>query len=227
MGRSPKEDARIEHRRAQVRELSLTACTQASIAGELRVSQATISSDLKALRREWSESRIRNLDEVRDEQLRKSSGRLREAWKGWQRSQEPAETTRIFQKDGEQILEKTVRQQSGDPRFLQAVQREIEAIYKLRRLNAVAASTVNEQEVLAKAIPLCVGFIQGMFTSDGLFASSEDSDVIDDEYIYRHIADSAREEAAAKGELEAFDYEKYMEELRANHDTKNDADPST
>ena len=94
MGRTPQEDARIEQRRTQVAELYLKAWTQASIAGELHVCQATISSDLKSLRHEWSESRIRNLDEVREEQLRKSNGLLREAWNAWEQSKEPAKTTR-------------------------------------------------------------------------------------------------------------------------------------
>ncbi len=52
MGRTPQEKFKIEHRRQQVAERYLQGWTQAAIARELAVSQATVSSDLKAIRRE-------------------------------------------------------------------------------------------------------------------------------------------------------------------------------
>ena len=176
-----QDDARIKHRRTQVEELYLKSWTQAALAGELGVCQATISSDLKAIRQKWSESRIRNLDEVREEELKKSDDLLQKAWNGWHRSQEPAEMTRIFQKDDEQILEKIVRQQSGDPRFLQMVHRAIEARCNLQGLDAAGESNVYEQSILAEAIPQCLDFYHHVVLGEG-----PEPIVIDDEYLIRH-----------------------------------------
>ena len=94
-------------------------------------------------------------------------------------------------------------------------QRAIEACCKLRGLNAVAASTVDERAVLAKAIPRCVELIQGMFTSDGRFAGPPPgSNDFDDEWLIRTVVEAARAEAAEKGELESFDYEGFVEKAR-------------
>ena len=82
MGRTPQEKLKIEYRRMRVGELSLKGWTQVAIARELGVSQATISSDIKAIRKEWRESRIRNLDEVLEEVLQKLDVVEREAWEG-------------------------------------------------------------------------------------------------------------------------------------------------
>ena len=59
MGRTAQEELQIQHRRRQITERYLKGWTQAAIAGELAVSQATVSSDLTVIRREWRDSRIR------------------------------------------------------------------------------------------------------------------------------------------------------------------------
>ena len=84
MGRTPQEDVRIEQRRQQVAELYLTGWTQAAIARELSVSQATVSADLKVIRRQWRESGIRDFDEAVAEELSKYQILEREACSGWQ-----------------------------------------------------------------------------------------------------------------------------------------------
>ena len=136
MGRTPHEDAQIEQRRQRVAELYLTGWTQAAIATELNVSQATISGDLKAVRQAWRESGIRDFEEAVQEELHKIRALEREAWNGWQRSQQPAETTRIVQADNGKRAEKTVRQQVGDPRFLELVHRSISSRRALLGLDA-------------------------------------------------------------------------------------------
>ena len=52
MGHTPRKKVQIEYRRTQVAELYLKGWTQAEIARKLGVSQGTISSDLKAIRKE-------------------------------------------------------------------------------------------------------------------------------------------------------------------------------
>jgi hypothetical protein len=136
MGRTPAEETRIEHRRQQVAEHYLTGWTQAAIARELAVSQATVSADLKVIRRQWRESGIRDFDEAVQEELHKYQILEREAWSGWQRSQEPAEMSRIVQGETGKKAEKTVRQRTGDPRFLELVHRAIAGRRALLGLDA-------------------------------------------------------------------------------------------
>jgi DNA-binding NarL/FixJ family response regulator len=64
MGRTRQEDVRIEQRRRQVGEFYVKGSTQSQIARETGVSQSTVSADLKAIRGEWRESRIRDFDEA-------------------------------------------------------------------------------------------------------------------------------------------------------------------
>ena len=115
----------IERRRLLVAEMYLKGTGQAQIAAELSVSQGTISADLKAIRKEWRDSRIRDFDEAVSFELKKLDHLEREAWGGWERSQQPAETTRVTSDGGDKRAEKTVRNQPGDPRYLEQVQRSI------------------------------------------------------------------------------------------------------
>ncbi len=136
MGRTPQEDIRIEHRRQQVAEWILQSWTQGAMARELGVSQATISSDLKAIRKEWRDSRVRDFDEAVDLALQKHHRVEREAWAAWKRSQLPAETTRVTQNGENKRAEKTVRQQPGDVHFLVVVNHCITACRRLLGLDA-------------------------------------------------------------------------------------------
>ena len=71
MGCTRQDRIKIEHRRKKVSELYLKKWNQADIARELKVSQGTISTDLKAIRKEWEKSRIRNYDEATTEEIKK------------------------------------------------------------------------------------------------------------------------------------------------------------
>jgi predicted transcriptional regulator len=149
VGRTPQEDVRIEQRRQQAAELYLKGTTQAEIARELNVSQATISDDLKAIRREWRDSRIRDFDEAVAMELKKLDHLEREAWSGWDRSQLPAESTKVTQDGSGKKAEKTVRQQQGDPRFLDQVHRCIVGRRTLLGLDAptrIAPTSPDGQE---------------------------------------------------------------------------------
>ena len=136
MGRNPHESVRIEQRRQQVAERYLKGAAQATIARELSVSKATVSADLKAVRREWRDSRIRDFDEAVTVELEKLVLLEREAWTGWERSQESVETVSVHQRGADKHIEKTVRQQTGDPRYLEQIQRSIVARRALLGLDA-------------------------------------------------------------------------------------------
>jgi hypothetical protein len=123
MGRSPQETSQIEHRRQQVAQYYLQGWSQGEIARNLGIAQSTVSSDLKAIRRAWRESAVRDFDEAVCCELARLSHLEREAWTGWRRSLDAQETTRIVQAEGAKRAEKTVRQSPGDPRFLDLVHR--------------------------------------------------------------------------------------------------------
>lgn len=136
MGRTPRTDVRIEKRRQRVAELYLQGWTQAAIAQDLAVSQATISADLKGVRLEWRDSRIRDFDEAVGMELKKIELVEREAWAAWARSQQPSEATRIVQGEGGKHVEKSVRQQVGNPRFLEQIHKSVAARRALLGLDA-------------------------------------------------------------------------------------------
>ncbi len=186
MGRTRQENMQIQLRRTQVADLYLKGWKQAALARELGVCQASISNDLKAIRKEWMESRVRNSDEMIVKEAKKLEVVEREAWDGWQRSQEPAETTRIIQKNGEKSAEKTVRERTGDHGFLRVVISAIEKRLKLLGLDAAAKAaleTPDEQVIRDRS---------QAFSWDSLYARMDSNlpepEVIDDDYIERFIA---------------------------------------
>ena len=134
MGRNVREKTVISHRRMQVGELYLKGMTQVAIGLHLGVSQATISGDLKAVRKEWKDKRITDFDSLVAEDVQRLRRIALEAWNGWAKSQQPVETMRVVQKNGEKKAEKTIRQQTGDPRFLKLL---LETAQKARELYAV------------------------------------------------------------------------------------------
>lgn len=145
MGPTRKETVRIEHRRMRVEELRLEGWTQAAIAGELGVSQPTISSDIKANRQDCRESQIRDSEERLEELIKMLELVEREARDAWERTQQPAETIRITQKNGEKTVAKTVRQRQGDPRFLRIAQRAGDTRCKLQGLDAAVPDEQNQE----------------------------------------------------------------------------------
>jgi len=136
MGRTRQEDVWIEQRRQQVGELYVKGSTQSQIARELGVAQSTVSADLKAIRREWRDSRVRDFDEAVAVELKKLDHLEREAWSGWERSQQPAESTKVSQDGAGKRAERIVKQQQGDPRYLEQVHRCITGRRTLLGLDA-------------------------------------------------------------------------------------------
>jgi PBSX family phage terminase large subunit len=121
---------------------------QADIAAELGLTQSTVSRGIKELQQRWKERSERDFDQALAEELAKIDDLEREYWMAWVRSQESAETT-VVQKErpvvNDQKLpivkekaKKTVRGQTGDPRFLAGVERCIAQRRELLRLNEVS-----------------------------------------------------------------------------------------
>lgn len=128
-------------RREQIAGLYLTGRSQLSIAQELGVTQQCISQDLKRLHATWEASALANIDAKKALELAKIDQVEREAWQAWTRSQQPREirltdTTKggeVILADGTKMPKAPIRKtsvryegQSGDPRFLERIQKCID-----------------------------------------------------------------------------------------------------
>ena len=121
MGRKNSDDA-VASRRCSVASFYLSGMTQAEIASRLNLTQQQISLDIKAIRKNWMESSIRDFDAIKAEQLAKIDNLEREAWIAWNASREDAVAIKQFEVDGVSRYETVTKGQSGDPRFLQIIQ---------------------------------------------------------------------------------------------------------
>ena len=110
----------MTRRRQLVADLYVRGWNQVSIAQEVGVGQPTISTDLKAIRREWRESTVRDFDTARAVELRKLDRVEREAWAAWERSQEHAEWTKVTQ-DGQGKREEKTDQSRQQGRQVEPV----------------------------------------------------------------------------------------------------------
>jgi len=123
MPTKPNKKVERARRRQQVAELYVQGWNQYAIAAHLHICQTTVCFDLKALRKEWRESSIRDFDTLRELELKKLEHVEREAWAAWERSQKPLQSA-VLNGDGSAArARKTVKNQHGDPRFLEQVQK--------------------------------------------------------------------------------------------------------
>lgn len=145
----------IAERRPKVAALYLAGKVQTEIAAELGVDQATVSRDLKALQKEWSEQALRDLDQAKAEQLAKIDRLEREYWDAWAASQgEQTATSKKLVRDGEKEKAEAstrVEVQPGDPRFLAGVQWCIEQRCKILGVNA-AVEVKNSGEITLRVV---------------------------------------------------------------------------
>lgn len=128
------EDATaIAARRQKVGGMYLSGRTQFDIAGELGVSQATVSADLAAIRKEWMRAAASHFAARVAHELARVDNLESEAWAAWRRSQNPAETTTTEKGEEAGGLRgvKTVKMRAGrkqvgrdgNPEFLRVVER--------------------------------------------------------------------------------------------------------
>jgi len=136
----------ILKRRQQVADLSLKGWTQSAIAEKLDAAQSTVSTDLKALQREWIESAAQDAEVIRSKMWAELEMVKREAWKAWERSQQPAETDVVSGQSENRQMRRTRKQQHGDPRFLEIIQKSIAQKRALLGLDLTPASDEEEQD---------------------------------------------------------------------------------
>ncbi len=126
----------IVRRRREVSELYLQGWSQTAIAEHLGVAQSTINGDLKKIREAWLNSAIRDFDQARAQELQKLHRLEREAWAAWERSQKPAQSAVIQGEEPSQAMRKTIKNQHGDPRFLEQIHKCIASRRALLGLDA-------------------------------------------------------------------------------------------
>jgi hypothetical protein len=129
----------IKERRKDAASLYCRGLPQRQIAERLGVTQAQISVDLKAIRKEWLESSLRDFDSVKAEQLAKLDEVERSAWDSWERSSK----VKVRMPDGS--IEEQER--PGDPRFLDRVFSCIET--RLKVIGAIKSPSVKVQQTQA------------------------------------------------------------------------------
>jgi len=142
--RSPSELARD---RKRIAELYLQGKYQHEIAEELKMSQATVSSDLRKMQAEWLQSALVNIDEVKAKELAKIDQLERTYWEAWQKSCEDAETTTATMQGDKTSSQLRKEKSMGDPRFLAGVERCIEKRCRIMGIDApikVDATTKGE-----------------------------------------------------------------------------------
>jgi hypothetical protein len=102
MPHSRAETMRVEERRARVAELALRGLRPSEIAANLGDDSAQgrvkVSQDLKAIRRQWAASSVRDFDALKGEQLARLRQLQSEAWAEWEKSKQPAETATVVRK---------------------------------------------------------------------------------------------------------------------------------
>ncbi len=136
--RSPAE---IERHRRLISDLYLQGLLQAEIAARIGVGQATVSRDLKALRKEWLKDSKADFGQAKAKELAKIDRLEREYWQAWRRSCQDAETTTqkgvtAADKVTRKEVSKTAKGQAGDSRFLAGVQWCIERRCKILGIDA-------------------------------------------------------------------------------------------
>jgi predicted transcriptional regulator len=126
----------VANRRREVAELYVQGLTQMAIADRVGVSQPTVSDDLKKIHKEWRESRIRDFDAARDLELQKLDRAESEAWEAWEKSKKPAQSAVVTGEGADQKTRKTMKNQYGDPRYLDVVLKCVAARSALLGLEA-------------------------------------------------------------------------------------------
>lgn len=197
MSVSRTQKLKILNRRQQVMALRLKEWSQAEIAAELGVSQATVSGDLKQIEKEWRASSIRDFDLACAVELKKIDQLERAAWEGYEQSKKPAQSAVMHGDAGSSPARKTVKNRYGDPRFLDQVHKCMAARRALLGLDA--PKRVESQESPDK--PLTIASLLNMVTKAGPVSTTPPTNVIDVEAECRKLLEEYEQQGT--GGMEA------------------------
>ena len=129
---SPKK-LQLAERRRIVAEMYKNGKTQVEMAADLGVNQATISRDIKTLVKSWWQSTLYDIDLAKKIELDKINNLEAEYWKAWLRSCKDTVTRTENSSRRAELHDLTIKtvNSSGEPRFLDGVQKCIDQRIKL------------------------------------------------------------------------------------------------
>lgn len=116
-----RKPAEVERDRRNIARLYLQGMVQAEIAHELKISQPTVSREIKTLVTEWRQERVYDINEAKAKELAKLDVLEVEYWEAWRRSQGETEKTTSGSMVGGSVRYSVTETQVGDPRFLDGV----------------------------------------------------------------------------------------------------------
>ena len=121
-------------------ELYLKGWSQYQIADEVKVSQGTISNDLKLIRERWKEAMVETYNELQHRELARVDNLEATYWEEWDRSKGDKTTTTKkgiegVRGDSREASERT-EGRLGDPRYLEGVRWCIDKRCKILGLDA-------------------------------------------------------------------------------------------
>ena len=109
-----RREAHVSERRDRVGQLYLSGLVQREIAQLVGVSQSQVSIDLQYAQQQWQQSMLQHTALLKAEKLAELARVKAEAWRAWERSQEPREIT-TNAPHGASVRREA---QVGDPAFL-------------------------------------------------------------------------------------------------------------
>jgi DNA-binding MarR family transcriptional regulator len=121
------------HQREIARMYLKEGKTQTEIAAELKIDQATVSRDLKDLKKGWAKEAKKELQEWQGQLLTELQLVKVEAWQGWENSQGKKTTIQTSDKTGSVKEEDLI----GNPSFLAEVRQSVMAQYKVLGLDQI------------------------------------------------------------------------------------------
>jgi hypothetical protein len=173
----------VLQRRKKVSELHVQGWSQCSIAEHLAVRQSTICEDLRHISKAWRESSIRDFDAARDLEIQKLNRIEREAWDAWERSKQPAKMATVDGPNGSSKTKRTVRDQYGDPRFLEVIEHCVAARRELLGLDAptkIAPTTPDGRPLTnEQRLTLINSILIERFGAEEVFKNGEKKDVLE------------------------------------------------
>ena len=147
MSTKPNKNLDVLNRRQQVAHLYLQNWTQDQIARHLSVGPPTISADLEQIRQQRLQSEVRDFNAARELQLQKIDLLERESWATWERSKKPSQSATVDGEGNGQRTRKTMRNQVGDPRFLEQVSKCVAQRRAILGLDAIPLFTEQDADV--------------------------------------------------------------------------------
>jgi len=137
---SPRNPDERESQLEQIAYCHLMGQSQRAIAADLKISQPTVSNDLKEIRSRWLASSVRDFDAAKSIELAKIDLVEAEFWQQWEKSKELKRTRK--QEDGlterGEIIKTTVveEQRCGNAAYLNGVMSCIDRRCKLLGLDS-------------------------------------------------------------------------------------------